>query len=364
MEMRRMFFGKSSRGVALLMALSVILVLSTALMKTFENRAVEVVHFQNTLQRFQAETLARSVFRAILIAIKEKGLIFVVNSQKKMPGVSLPIQDGTFQIHEIESLDHRFNLNYRFKSDGPRASVFSNIVERRPREENEPDDVFQEDIHAAMSAINDWTDTDDDQDQEFLYDFEQYPQEEPAFEVKNQVFNRLSELKILPPFRKLGLSTEYLEENFRVHGGEEKIDINLAEPGDVKAFLERYENVEGYQAAYDNRELLDEIATGGEEEEEEEEETLGLPSSEPRFPPPLGRNSNWGLKLYAVGLWSLLNAPGQKTPFSARTEYLAIRYSIQVDRITIVVKSIVHLLYRSSKSTEIKGIEILRFSIN
>ncbi|MBU3915159.1 hypothetical protein KKA14_06455, partial [bacterium] len=105
----------SGRGVALLMSLSIILLLSIALMKTFESRSVEVAHLENSLQRFQAETLSRSIYRAILIAIKTKGLVSIVQNKKSWFGIPFPLQETQyFQLNEIRPIDHCFNLNWKF----------------------------------------------------------------------------------------------------------------------------------------------------------------------------------------------------------------------------------------------------------
>ncbi len=63
-------YTRSGPGIALIMTLSIILFMSIALMRTFENRNVEVALLENTIRRFQAESISRSVLRAILIAIK------------------------------------------------------------------------------------------------------------------------------------------------------------------------------------------------------------------------------------------------------------------------------------------------------
>ena len=107
---------ESRPGVALIMALSIILLLSITLMKTFENRSVEVAHLANSLQRFQAESLSRSVLRAILITIKTKGLVFIMGNKEFWYGIPYPLQDDQyFQITEIKPVDHRLILTGSLK---------------------------------------------------------------------------------------------------------------------------------------------------------------------------------------------------------------------------------------------------------
>ncbi len=353
---------RASRGVVLLISLSVILLLTMALTKTFENRTVEVVHLENTLQRFQAETLSRSVFRTILLAIKFKGLVFVVQGQKQILGIPIPIEtveNGFFQISEIKPLDHLFNLNRKFIIDSPRETVFLNLVAKIQTGEDGPPDLIQQDLYPAMNAINDWIDSDIYPDDQYAADFEQYSQQGPVFDVKNRPFDRLSELVILSPFRELGLSKNDLETHFRVLGKtDEYININVAQMGEIESFLERYENVTGYAAVYDNRAVLDEIATT-----EEENDPMMLQSSvEPRFSLPLFKTgAEWGEALKAEGI--TLNVNEKKLFTRGKTEHLAIEYSVTVDRVTLEVKSIVRLEYQKKDSVSINKIVVLSYSM-
>ena len=114
-------------GVALLISLSIVTLLSIALMSAFENRTVEVAHLENSLERFQAETLSRSVLRATLLAIKQQGLVNIVKNKQAWQNLPIPIQNGTFQIQEIQPIDHLFNLNTRFRMGDERSTIFGHL---------------------------------------------------------------------------------------------------------------------------------------------------------------------------------------------------------------------------------------------
>ena len=359
MEMSSFTSKQGSAGVALLMSLSIILLLSIALMKTFESKSIEVAHLDNNLQRFEAETLSRSVFRAILLAIKEKGLIPIVRNKNLWSGVQLPLGNGSFQIQAIEPIDHRFNINHEFKLNDPKVYIFFNLVTQYQAKKEEGINIFQKEIFVAASAVNDWIDVDRDPDEQFLYDSERYLDEEPEFEVKNRYFDFLSELKIIPAIRKLGFQTNDFAQIFRVHGGIESfININLATKAEVEDFLERFKDVDDYAKVYDNRVKLAEII---DDQDADNMNNQALFNLVPRFTPPLyDFKSKWKLLLDDAGFGNL--SQREEDLFKATTAYLAIRFSVLVGRVTVKVKSIVAVDYIKN-STVIKKFTIHEFSI-
>jgi hypothetical protein len=356
------------RGVALLMTLSMIVLISVALMKMFEKRSVEVAHLGHNLDRFQAETLSRSVFRAILIAIRQQGLVAIIGNQALWQDVPFPLENGTFRIESIKPADQRHNLNARITSVNAieRRERFYNVVSRI-RREHAPElyGIFQEEVSPSLSAIIDFVDPDREPDPVFLYDFEYYPHAQPPFTVKNRELERVGEIRLLEPIRKLGIAQAPLEDYFRVHGDlivPEFIDINLAQPGEVTAFLELFQNVPGYENAYHNREALDDIAT--DTDYTQMETPTGLLNVEPRFPPDnfyhridsrwLGRLTNRGITL----------EPKEQELFRPVTYLLEVRFSVAVGRVMVRVISLLQLSYLDDrKSLAINQIRILTFAM-
>lgn len=353
---------KGNRGIALLMSLTIILFVSVALMKTFENRSVEIAHLENTYQRFQAETLSRSVLRTILMTIKTQKLIVVMNGKDRWQDIPFPFEKGIFQINEIKSIDHHFNLNRDFKS-GNESDIFSNMVVQYYESQANSNGIIKEDTSSVMSAINDWTDYDQEPDEVYLYDYEQYPQNDLNFEIKNRDFDRLSELKIIPPFQKLGFSVEYLNDHFRVKGKDESvIDINLATKEEMESFLERYKGIAGYYEVYDNRSQIAEIMDGADKNADGSQMT-GLPSLDPRFA--LAANSRdeseWNKKLKEEGI-SLEKNGKQMELFAERSNYIRLKFSVQVDRTTINAESIIKIEYLKN-TFNISGMSVLKYTL-
>ncbi len=134
--------------------------------------------------------------------------------------------DQYFQIERMKPVDHYFNINKEFKANDPRVDIFINIINSVQNQKGDLAVVLDDELHPVMSAINDWIDGDTEQDEAFLYDYEQYPHQDLEYYVKNRAFDRLSELKIVPPFRELNISKEDIEKRYRVFGGDEFIDIN------------------------------------------------------------------------------------------------------------------------------------------
>ncbi len=353
----------TTQGIALLMSLSVILVLTIALMKTFESRTVETAHLVNNNQRFQSETLSRSVFRAILIAIKTKGLIYIVKNKSYWEGIPLPLQEQQYcQITDVKPIDHRFNINKRFRNDDPRAEMLVNIVNIYRKTNNSlTEDLLLDEIYPFLSAVNDWIDSDIEQDSVFMFDYEDYAGVEPEFEVKNRGFDRLSEIKALPPFQELGISFNDIKDQFRIFSGDEFIDINLAEEDEIISFLERYKDLDTYPNVYNNSKSLVDIITNRDKEQSEENGGMsGFLDPQPRFSPPLYSRgkSSWEQTLAAEGI-TLERA--EKDLFQAVTNHLFISFSITVENTTVITDAVIKLSYKNSSSTDIKSIEILSY---
>ena len=348
------------KGVALLISLSVILLLSIALMKNFEKRSVEVAHLGNNLERFQAESLSRSVFRVILNVIKDQGLINLLGNRSYWQDIEFSLGNGSFRILEVTPIDHRFNLNRKITSgDDPRVFVFENMVRANKTIVGGYNYLSGENGKEALSAIIDWTDRNQEMDEIFRYGPEQYHREEPAFSVKNQEFDRLSEVKLLPAFRALEITPDYLKNNFRVLGQyDEYVDVNLVNEKDLKDFLSRYEQVDGYANLFEQRNQIWEII--------ENKRSLGnsVDSSGPseiNTPfPAKDFGKNWNAAFEAAIGKTL--TPAEQDLFMPFSEHLVIRFQVQVGKATVNIRSVVQADYRKD-SLDINNLMILSFKM-
>ena len=238
---------KNRPGMALLMTLSILLILSLALAKSFEDRALERRHLEATRSRFLLENLSRSVVRGLVQVMRQAGYWELVGSPQGIkrfpPGVIVPLsEESGISNLSIRSLDHLYNLRQIYKPASPQAKLLEQTLNRIYAGRTEQS--FVPNPEEVMSAINDYQDPDPDPDQHFPYGAEQYPQAHPAFGVKNAQFDVLSEVKVLPSFVRLGLTQKELEQNFRVIGDlESHLEVNNATKEEISAFLDRYAGV-------------------------------------------------------------------------------------------------------------------------
>jgi len=357
----------NKKGVALLMTLSIILLLSIVLMKTFESRTVEIKLLENNINYFRAVTLSRSAFRLLIKAIKEKGVYPLYYLSKETQGIPIPLEDMGDDIAIsnliIKSQDHLFNLNKRLQSGKEREIVLRGLIAFIKTKGSNQANIYEleDQITNFMSALNDWVDP--NQTIDFLIDFgnggEEYTDEFPPFSVKNREFEYLSEVKLLPSFRELQLTNQELMDNFRVIGEDtESIDINLASEEEIVNFLSRYKDLDQYTTIYSNAAEIAEIA-----KTKVSEENQLLPKEKYKGDITTYRNSQWEQDLGAEGFG--LN-PTEQALFSFRTRLLLIQYNFHAGKTTVGIHSRISLNYSGSKNTEnsIHKITILNYKVN
>jgi len=360
-----------SPGVALIMALSVIMLLSVALMKSFENRTIETVHLENSLQRFQAETLSRSVLRAILIAIRSKGLLFFTVNKSSWQNVPIPLSETQyFQIQTIDSMDHLFNLNSRFnfKDDNPWPTVFNNLINNYLLSRDPlANDYDKDDSDQILLAFNDWSDTDSLQQIEARDNYEEYPDANPEFQVKNRAFDRLSEIRLIPAFRDLGIAHSDIRQRFRIYpidsndSSRQTVDINLVSVGnsmdstnDIMKFLDQFKNTIKYPNIVEKWTDITKILADRDKELKGDDGIVDLQNPTPRY---------LGKKIFLKDLEQAnieLNAD-EKNLFSIKTYLLSIRFSLTVLRTSIATEAVVRLEYADKLA--IKNFEILELTM-
>lgn len=353
----------ASKGVALLMSMTVVLLLSIALMKTFEKRSLEVVQLGHNLDRFQADNLTRSGLKLILYSIRRAGMVTINAYLEQLKQIAFPIGSGTMKILEIRPADHRFNLNKKIsQATDPRVAVFRNMVSFSKTSSNDYNYLSAENTNEALSAIIDWTDRDDTRDDVFLYDSESYPREEPEFRVKNREFDRLSEVRLLPAFRKLGFKRDFLEANFRATDSSdpvEFVDVNLTPIADIDRFLHFYDGVDGYPSVSARREEILRIITSARSTISPTVGTSGFAAVEMPFPVNnFGRLWHDRLKIEGINLETK-----EEGLFRPLSNYLFLHYQVTVGRATLNARAMVHVEYVKEKS-DIKAITIIWFRID
>ncbi|MDT8446027.1 MAG: hypothetical protein RRB13_03890 [bacterium] len=232
-------------GMALLLTLTLLLILSIALAKSFEDRALERRHLEAQEAKFQMENTARSVLRGLIQVLRSVGYWQVAVGPmglKRIPaGAVVPLGEGGVSNLTITPMDQRFNLSGRYDADDrAKAKLFEATLGSIYRQREQT--TYPANVEEVIGAISDFEDT--DQDPASVYGVEQYPQSHPAFQVKNAELDQLSEVKVIPAFQRLGLTQRELEQNFRVLGDPlPSLDVNSASKEEIVRFIEQYSEV-------------------------------------------------------------------------------------------------------------------------
>ena len=203
---------KKYRGVALLMALIITLVLSIVLFKSFEDSRLEIKLLSNDESKFQVYTTAISLIKVFLISVKEAGANDVYNTLLPFSAVpDFPLElssilDGvTVTNPKIWSMDHYIYIEREYDKDHHYeilAKVFSKYL--TSEETN-----FEKSL---IGAIQDFRDENRSVSSGKINGTESYPLATAPFETKNRPFDTLSELKPLFAFHKITLIDDQWEQ--------------------------------------------------------------------------------------------------------------------------------------------------------
>lgn len=331
-------------GMALLMTLTILVVLSLALAKSFEDRALERRHLQAEEARFQIENLSRSVLRGLIQAMRQIGYWQVAVSPMGIgripPGAVVPLGEGGVSNLRITPLDDRFNLRSIYAPQNGPAKLFEATLTQIYA--NREVAGYPPNAEEVMSAINDFQDADSDPDANFPYGAEQYPGVRPRFKVKNAPFDRLGEVKVLPAWQRLGLSQKELETHFRVAGDlESGLDVNSASKEQIEAFLERFAEIgEPYPNLARLQDELVEILS--------QKDEMGL---EPYFDHPFVKrgNSVFEQELKSRGLEGQLNS-SELALFRGVPGLVEVSYTVHHGEFSRRVRALLELKFgRSSR---------------
>ena len=244
------------RGVAILMSLVVLMLLSMFMSELFFTTGLELRSMATYRQGQQARSMARSVFRVVQIGLLMDEMIFFEGyrrvAQLLSGGVSLPWDDGLLISLEIEPQDHLYNLNQRGniqqgeQNDVARSRLFMNTwgdLEVPGELLNSPLELISEEtLQGLYAALADWTDKDNE-------DYVQFPavlgaeesayfNTKPEYAVKNGPLDRLNEIRLVKGVRESRIPWAEWRKRFTALPRDssagfyfrEKININIASP--------------------------------------------------------------------------------------------------------------------------------------
>lgn len=251
------------RGVAILMSLVVLMLLSMFMSEMFFATGLELRSMTTYRQGQQARAMARSVFRVVQIGLLLDEVIFFEGYRKVAQllenGVSLPWDDGLLISLKIEPQDHLYNLNQRGdiqqgqQNDVARGRLFMNTwgeLEVPGELADSPQQPISEEILQGLyAALADWTDKDNE-------DYIQFPgvlgaeesayfTTKPEYTLKNGALDRLVEIRLVRGVRESRIPWKDWRKRFtalpRITDSAfyfpEKININIASAEEIREFL-------------------------------------------------------------------------------------------------------------------------------
>jgi hypothetical protein len=211
-------------GIALIMTLMIVLLMSTFLAEFIFSSGVDLRGIHNMRASLQARNLARSAFRALEIGLRMDEVDFFAGYRELEPLLALgavPFEDGFLVGLEVQPLEGLYNVNeLDFRQGTPQDStrwqyfynVMSVLTLPATNPDQAPETLRDEDIAAVYAAIVDWVDAD-----EVNYtslsgytgaEQADYLLHEPELAVKNGLLDRLDELRVIRGVADMGLPWE------------------------------------------------------------------------------------------------------------------------------------------------------------
>jgi len=248
-------------GIALLLALAVVVVLTAFLSELFLDTGLETRAVANFRDSDQAQSLARSAYKALERALKTQSEqdfafgYFRLAALMKLSGV--PFESGLLTRMDVSSLDGLFDVNSLAtirpgtSQDLQRWAEFRNLVSSIPIAPEADGKVVppitERQLAAYYGALVDWVDSDD---VEYIAlgipgaERRDYTNSNPEYEIKNAPLDILEEMRLVRGYPDLNLPWSEVEKRFVVlppstsaQPGQELLDVNLAPREQIVQFL-------------------------------------------------------------------------------------------------------------------------------
>lgn len=251
------------RGIALMLTLVVVILLTAFISEFFFTTGLELRAMQTFKDGARARTLAKLAFKAAQVGLLMPEMEFFAKFrelERALAFTAIPWEEGYLVSLEIVPQDHLFNLNElagirdNTAKDLTRWNLFLNILEEVPfipiDENFEPGPLPQETLAELFAALVDWLDKNN-------IDYrgasgglgaeeDAYFDAEPEYRIKNSQLDRLDEIRLVRgvwesrfPWIVWQKYFSALPKSGRTGGlYPEKLNINMATPEEIKAFLE------------------------------------------------------------------------------------------------------------------------------
>ncbi|HKI98333.1 MAG TPA: hypothetical protein VKB51_07665 [bacterium] len=250
------------RGIALLMALTVVMLLTYFMSEFFFATGLELRGMTTFKDSQQARMLAKSVFKATQVAMLQDEVNFFKGYDqlaKLLQVAAVPWNNGLLVGLQVTPQDPLFNLNQNAGTrpgttqERERRQIFLQTLERLQvpvqgtPEATSPLPV--ETIEGLYAALYDWTDADSDEYLEFPAvrgaEADAYLGLPVPYDVKNAPLDRLTEIRLVRGVAKSGIPWAMWEATVTAlppvsgadSGFTERIDVNVASHEHIATFL-------------------------------------------------------------------------------------------------------------------------------
>ncbi|HUJ77312.1 MAG TPA: hypothetical protein VL359_20775, partial [bacterium] len=251
---------RAAAGIALLVTLALVLVLTFFMSEFFFSTGLEVQALQTYRDVSQARRLARSVFKAVQVALLQDEAVFVEGYgqiQDLVRIAGLPLAGGVVEQLQVVSLDGLYNVNELSNMrTGPlesmRWDLFNNILARisvPPQSQGQvAAPLAPQQIADLFAALTDWVDSDDT-----TYttptgsrgaEAAAYTHTQPLYAIKNGMLERLEEMRLVLgydtyhlPWRDMEASLAALPKSSGAELYPEKLDVNIASRDEIVRYL-------------------------------------------------------------------------------------------------------------------------------
>ena len=375
-DLRRSRSGKP-RGIALMMTLVVVMLMTIFISEFFFSSGLEVRALQTYKEVGQARDLARLAFQAFRISLLQDEITVMQGYREletALQTVAIPWEDGLLTGFTLIPLDSLYNLNelsgIRLGSDREKVrwSLFLNTMSEitKPSDipDQEPVPIDEQQIGVMFASLYDWIDT-DEVDYVGLVgvpggESAAYLSKEPERVVKNGKLDQLREIRAVTAVSESEIPWSDLEKRLAVLPRSEqselypeKLNVNVATQEEIVEFLERRKLEAGMLTAANNQQLQNGINAFA-DQAEEVAALLAPEEGRKRF------SSDRDIQSALSGLQTI-EPKYAKELFSISNTYYFVRIATMVNDIEVSVEGVVRAKRDPKLQGKASSVEVLQF---
>ena len=363
------------RGIALLMSLAVVLLLTAYISESFFSTGLELRALETFKEAGQARNLAMLALRTVEIGLLKDELDFMEGYQllaRRMQFTAIPWRGGFLVQLEVSPLDSLYNLNQLHNlregetQDKVRTQLFYSVLQDISLSNGdllrEQEPLSRDIIQPIYAALFDWIDAG-----EFTYIVDPaYPGAEqdayfnlnPEVKIRNGLLNRLTEIRLVRGVMESGISWSqweaYFSEPLPPKPGvfyPEKLNANLASHTEIVDFLKMRKFDDPKIVGTDFQDVQTDLNNYADKAEDIALVLVPVEEPRPKFPPQT---------LNSV----LSTVPGTNPKianqvFSTFNQFYRVRITTEMNDVEARLEVVLHVPRNSNRTG--KRVEVLQF---